>query len=91
MAWRHEAAARCGIPKYGEPALLQVHHMAEDAYSPWGQLHWAVKTGENAYIKTNNGKSLWEVLKVRALCRVPARLQTCYPAQPATLSSPTTQ
>lgn len=88
VAWRHEAAARYGILTYGEPALLQVHHMAEDAYSAWGQLHWAVKTGENAYIKTHNGKSLWEVLKVRALCRVPAWLQTCYLAQPAIPLSP---
>lgn len=65
--------------------------MAEDAYSPWGQLHWAVKTGENAYIKTNNGKSLWEVLKVRALCWVPARLQLVTRHSLPFYQAPTTQ
>ena len=36
----------------------------EDGYGTFQELGWVVQTGGNAYRKTHEGKSLWELLKV---------------------------
>ena len=52
----------------------QVGHIAEDSWSAWGELAWAVRTGDSAFKKANDGKTIWEYLKVHMLCMLRSRL-----------------
>ena len=47
---------------------LQIGHIAEDSWGAWGELAWAVRTGDSAFKKAHDGKTLWEHLKVHMLC-----------------------
>ena len=45
----------------------QLGHIVEDSWSAWGELAWAVRTGDSAFKKSHNGKTIWEYLKVHLL------------------------
>lgn len=44
---------------------LQIQWSVEDGYPTFAKLDYAIKTGKNAFRETHEGKSMWEVLKVR--------------------------
>ena len=47
----------------------------EDSWSAWGELAWAVRTGDSAFKKSHNGQTIWQYLKVHLLCMLRPQLQ----------------
>ena len=45
-------------------AASQVGLIVEDGWSAWGELAWAVRTGDNAFQRSHEGKTIWEYMKV---------------------------